>query len=50
VIARAGAACGARHLGRRAIPVTFDENHHLPSGVLIVAHHDFSISAVNPPS
>jgi len=29
--------------------VTFDENHHLPSGVLIVAKHDFSISAVNPP-
>ena len=29
--------------------VTFDENHHLPAGVLIVAKHDFGVSAVNPP-
>jgi Dolichyl-phosphate-mannose-protein mannosyltransferase len=29
--------------------VTFDENYHLPSGVLIVARHDFRVSTVNPP-
>jgi hypothetical protein len=29
--------------------VTFDENFHLPSGVLIVARHDFRVSTVNPP-
>ena len=29
--------------------VTFDENHHLPAGVLIDAKHDFGVSAVNPP-
>jgi 4-amino-4-deoxy-L-arabinose transferase-like glycosyltransferase len=28
---------------------TFDENFHLPSGVLIVARRDFRVSTVNPP-
>ena len=29
--------------------VTFDENFHLPSGILIAAHGDMRVSAVNPP-
>jgi hypothetical protein len=29
--------------------VTFDENFHLPSGVLIVARRNFDVSEVNPP-
>ena len=29
--------------------VTFDENFHLPDGVVVVARRDFGISAVNPP-
>ncbi len=29
--------------------VTFDENFHLPSGVLIAARHDYGVSPVNPP-
>ncbi len=29
--------------------VTYDENYHLPSGVLIAARRDFHISTVNPP-
>jgi hypothetical protein len=29
--------------------VTFDENYHLPSGVLIVAQRDFDVSVQNPP-
>ena len=29
--------------------VTFDENFHLPSGVVIVTRGDFRVSEVNPP-
>ena len=29
--------------------VTFDENFHLPSGIMIVARGDFGVSTVNPP-
>lgn len=29
--------------------VTFDENFHLPSGILAAAHGDLRVSAVNPP-
>jgi hypothetical protein len=29
--------------------VTFDENFHVPSGVMIVARHDYDYSVVNPP-
>jgi len=29
--------------------VTYDENFHLPSGVLIAARHDYRVSTVNPP-
>src|SRR5882672_5280375 len=29
--------------------VTFDENFHLPAGVMIVARGNFNVSTVNPP-